>query len=149
MIIPRWISFGVVMVVIGCSSSPTNRPATVPVRVRVVYKNEPVVGAAVTFINTEAQRSAYGTTGADGWVSLMTFKPADGAVPGPQEISVRKVEVIDKTKEGVDYSTTSNVPPPPEERWHLPKKYADTKTSGLIATVSAGDPNQIELELKD
>lgn len=146
--LPSVAALSALLVLAGCSSGPSDRPATVPTRVQIRHEGKPVEGAQVTFINTEAQRTAFGTTDAEGWAKLMTFVPADGAVPGPQVVSVRKVIVTDKKKSDVDFGTTSQIPPPPDEKWLLPQKFADAKTSGLTATVTPGAANEIVLELK-
>lgn len=140
-----------VVVLGGCSGggSGSGRPAVVPVKVQVTYKGQPLVGATVTMTNTAANSSGIGTTGADGSCSLTTFNPGDGVVPGSQVVAIRKVEVIDRSKPGVDYGATNETPPPPEERWHTPRRYADAVKSGLTAEVTAGGKNTFVFELKD
>lgn len=145
---PFVVSMLMAALLTGCSSGPSDRPAVVPTRVRILYEGQPVDDAQVTFINPDAQRTGFGTTDTEGWTKLMTFTPGDGVVPGPQVVSVRKVLVTDKKKSDVDFGTTSQIPPPPDEKWLLPQRFADPKTSGLTATVTAGQANEIVLELK-
>lgn len=133
----------------GCSSTPSDRPKTVPVTGTVTHKGAPLAGAKVTFFNPEANRSAIAETGPDGRFTLTTFDPNDGAVPGPQQVTVRKFEVIDRSKPGYDYVEKGETAPPPEERWHTAKKYAAPATSGLTATVTEGGPNDFAFDLKD
>ncbi len=59
-----------------------------------------------------------------------------------------KVEVTDKSKPGVDYNASSNVPPPPEEKQLLPTRYNSPATSGLVVEVKVGDKNDFVLKLE-
>jgi hypothetical protein len=133
----------------GCSPAPSDRPKTVPVRGLVNYKGQPLAGAKVNFFNQQANRTAIGETGGDGRFTLTTFEPGDGAVPGPQQVTVRKFDVIDRAKPGYDYVEKGETAPLPEEKWHTPKKYATPGTSGLTAEVTDGGPNDFTFDLKD
>jgi hypothetical protein len=137
---------------LGCSGKDAwelRRPAVVPVTGRVLYRGQPLAGAAVTFMNPDSQVSGYGMTGDDGRFTLTTFKQGDGAAPGKQLVSVRKVEVIYRGKPAVDASATSEVPPAPEERWLIPSRYGSYETSKLTAEVREGAKNEFVLELQD
>jgi hypothetical protein len=114
-----------------------------------LYRGKPLEGAFVTFMNAEANVSGYGQTDDDGRFTLTTFKQDDGVVPGKQKVSVRKVEVIDRSKPGFDYSTSSQAPPPPEERWLIPKRYGSFQTSGLTVEVPEGGKNDLVLDIRD
>jgi hypothetical protein len=133
--------------VLGCSSN-TGRPTTAKVRVKVTYKGDPVEGAVVTMTNAAANASGVGTTGSDGTCELTTYEQGDGVVPGSQVVSIRKVEVIDKSKPGFDYGASNEIPPPPEERWIVPKVYSDPKTSNLKAEIKPGEKNEVNFDLK-
>ncbi|MBA4062790.1 MAG: hypothetical protein C0501_03620 [Isosphaera sp.] len=133
----------------GCSSAPGDRPKTVPVRGLVTYKGEPLAGARVNFFNPAANRSAIGETGPDGRFTLTTFEKGDGAVPGPQQVTVRKIEVIDRSKPGYDYVEKGETAPPPEEKWHTPKRYGSAAESGLSAVVTEAGPNDFTFDLKE
>ncbi len=138
-----------VLLAAGCSSAPGDRPKTAPVRGLVTYRGEPLAGARVTFFNPEANRSAIGETGPDGRFTLTTFEKGDGAVPGRQQVTVRKIEVIDRSKPGYDYVEKGETAPIPEERWHTPKRYGTAAESGLTAEVAADGPNEFTFALKD
>jgi hypothetical protein len=146
------VILGAVLLSAGCGSKDPlegERPRVVPATGRVLYRGQPVEGAKVTFTNSAAGVSGYGETGPDGRFRLTTFKEGDGVVPGTQRVAVRKVEVIDRSKPGFDYSTSSEVPPPPEERWLIPRRYGNVATSGLTVEVAEGAKNDFVLELKD
>jgi hypothetical protein len=130
----------------GCGRS--DRRKVVPASGLVLYHSQPVEGAVVTFTNSAATVSAYAKTGSDGRFRLTTYGHEDGAVPGLQKVAVSKVEVSSRATPGVDYSTTSAVPPPPEEKHLLPERYARPDTSGLEVEVKQGEKNDFTLELK-
>lgn len=132
----------------GCSSSDQSRK-TVPVKGVVRYKGEPLAGAYVTFFQPEANVSAVGRTDDAGRFTLTTFAEGDGAVPGSQKVTVRKIEVIDRAKPGYDYVEKGETAPPPEERWVTPQRYAKPETSDLTADVQSKGKNEFEFDLKD
>src|SRR5450631_3408368 len=76
--------------VLGCSSQNAGRPATAPVRGRIMYRGESVSGARVVFIHAGAPRFASGQTDADGRFQLTTYSPGDGAIVGKNVIIVVK-----------------------------------------------------------
>jgi hypothetical protein len=131
----------------GCGGN-NGRPKVVKAGGQVLYKGQPVEGAVVTFTNEAANTSAYARTGPDGRFQLTTFGHEDGAVPGPQKVVVSKIEVTERPKPDVDYNTSSQIPPPPEQKQLLPPKYTSTATSDLQFEVRAGDKNDFILDLK-
>ncbi len=140
-----FLLFGLVTIA-GCSGTG-GRPKVVKAGGRVLYKGQPVEGAVVTFTNEGANASAYAKTGPDGRFLLTTFGHEDGAIPGPQKVSVSKVEVTEKAKPDVDYNASSAIPPTPEQKQLLPTKYGSPTTSGLEVEVKVGDKNDFVLEL--
>lgn len=130
----------------GCANSD-GRPKVVKAGGRVLYKGQPVEGAVVTFTNEAVNTSAYAKTGPDGRFLLTTFGHEDGAIPGAQKVAVSKTEVVEKSKPGADYSTSSAVPPTPEVKQLLPTRYVSPATSGLQVEVKVDDKNDFVLEL--
>jgi hypothetical protein len=136
----------------GCSSGDTwteKRPKVVPVTGTVLYNGKPLANATVTFTNSSAGRSAFANTDANGNFTLTTFNPGDGAVPGHQQVAIRKTETLPTKAPATDASESLNLPPTPDERWLIPKHYGKVETSGLTAEVSDSGKNAIVLELKD
>jgi hypothetical protein len=121
----------------------------VPAGGRVLFQGQPVEGAVVTFNHQAANVSGYATTGADGRFTLTTFVKDDGVPPGTCLVAVRKVTVVDRAKAGFDYAASTEAPPPPEEKWHLPQKYASFSTSGLSVEVTETGPNDFTFDLKN
>jgi hypothetical protein len=100
---------------LGCSDG---RPMRVPVAGKVVIDGRPVASGAVRF--TPAQgRPATGAIGLDGHFRLTTFEPDDGVVPGVHTITIHSTDELSPT----------------QFRWNVPKKYQQTRTSGLSQTI--------------
>ncbi len=66
---------------------------------------------------------------------------------GPQVVSIRRVDVIDKTPKDVDVSA-GGVALPPEIKWIIPEKYSIPAKSGLTADVTESGPNDFKFDLK-
>lgn len=123
---------------VGCGGGGqgvAGRPTTAPVSGTVLYNQEPIEGATVTFVPQGHSHAAVGLTDSSGEFRLQTFSRDDGAVPGEFKVTVRKVELPSGAAE----------PPPDgedgpqwEERSLLPERYASAETSGLDATVTEG-----------
>lgn len=128
----------------GCSR-PVDRPATFPVSGTVTLDGRPLAAALVTFQADGARYWAEGKTDAAGGYALMTFAPADGAVPGSYQVAITKYEdaasVPEQVRERPDY-----IP-----RNLLPARYATAKSSGFTATVeprTGADANTFDFPLK-
>ncbi len=142
----------------GCGAGD-DRPGTAPVSGTVIYRDQPVAGAMVSFIADGAPRAATGETDEQGRFTLTTFDPGDGAVLGPHVVTVYKSKA----------SMTIAGPDPKLDRdaylaamdqaaqqamaaeaagSALPAKYSDPKTSDLRAEVGA-DENVVNLRLVD
>lgn len=145
-IAPRGLVLSFILLMLGCSSHgqdqwTAKRPKTYPVEGVVLHNGKPVDGATVVFNSTAENRAAFGVTDSAGRFSLTTFNQGDGAVAGPQQVRVSKVK-----------TESSNVNPdlavePPKETHLLPIKYADFKTSGLVADVKPEGKNHFEFKL--
>ncbi len=139
----------------GGASAPAGREPVFPVSGKITYKGKPVDGADVTFFCKDKDKSAFGRTDKDGSFRLTTYSSNDGAIAGKHVVVVSKFDVPPPTKE-YDINDINYQPPglgqstsPPSKKL-LPAKYADAKTSDLIAVVSGdGGPNDMTLELKD
>lgn len=135
----------------GCSAKhyEENRPAVVPVHGLVLFNGKPLEGARVTFMNPKANEiSAYALTDAEGKFTLTTFTEGDGAVPGPQKISVSKVKEPGHTGNKSAPPVFRRGVAAPQARWLIPPMYGNPETSGLTAEVKETGDNDIMLELK-
>ncbi|MCA9047617.1 MAG: carboxypeptidase regulatory-like domain-containing protein [Planctomycetaceae bacterium] len=140
----------------GCGGGAGAPPEPVyQVSGKITFDGQPVVGADVVFINAEKNRSAFGRTNDAGEYRLTTFSSNDGAVEGKSVVTVSKYvaavpEEPDPDIESEDYEppgfggAEEEVAPPKSE---IPDKYASEQTSGLVAMVSAGSENKIDLDL--
>ena len=120
------------------------RPKPVPAAGTVLYKNQPVEGATVTFVPQGDAQAAIGQTDAGGKFQLQTYQPGDGAVPGEYKVTVRKVEVAAEAREETNVFDTK----PIEERSLLPQRYGKADKTDLTASVKEGE-NDFKFELKD
>jgi len=146
----NWISPSLcVLLLAGClggSEQSASRPGTVPVSGTVTYKGQPVPDAHVSLIPNGGETGAFGKTDAQGKFALQSFAPGDGAVPGAYTVTVTARVVTG----GVNTSQDIAAPPPPvQEKWLAPQKYADPQTSGLTASVKPDGDNTLKLELAD
>lgn len=117
---------------VGCGGAAgTGYPETVPVSGTVTYGDQPVESATVMFQALDGSRSAVGKTDSQGRYELTTFQPGDGAEPGEYRVSIvafeEPDELFDEEKHPEGFPLKNL----------LPAQYADPKSSGLEATVSA------------
>ncbi len=143
----------------GCGK--TDFPTTYKVNGTVTVQGKAVEGALVTFVPTDGQKVALGSTDADGQFKLSTFSPSDGAQAGGYRITVTKLSVPatgspPPLPPGVlaDGNITESYAPPKgkegvkgKSKNLLPEKYASESSSGLVATVAENDKNRFQFEL--
>ena len=148
--------FGVLLVVSlvlpfgGCGprqSVNPNWPDRFPVTGTVTYQGKAIEGADVSFISTTKKATATGKTDSSGRFALTTYIEKDGAVSGSQMVTVRRVDVVDKTPKDVDLSAGGKAVPP-EITWIVPEKFSISGKSGLSADVSETGKNDFTFDLK-
>lgn len=136
--------------ILGCSGSQAENPNW-PKRYKttgtVTYQGKAIEGAEVTFTNTQANSTGTGKTDSSGRFTLTTYLQNDGVVVGTQLVSIRRVDVIDKTPKDVDVSAGGKALPP-EITWIIPEKFSNPTQSGLTASVIESGPNDFKFELK-
>ena len=136
--------------VIGCSGSQAENPNWANrfhASGTVTYQGKAIEGAEVTFTSKAGNSTGAGKTDSSGRFKLTTHIEGDGAVAGPQEVAIRRVNVVDKTPKDVDVSA-GGVALPPEITWIIPEKYSIPNKSGLTADVSEAGPNDFKFDLK-
>ena len=132
----------------GCGDS--SKLKTDKVTGKITLNGEIVAGASVIFspvVSGGEAKGAIGTTDDKGVYQLQTLLGAVGAgtTPGEYKVTVTKDEVVPTGKtitdgSGETYDETKVVS-------HLPVKYAKDSTSGLTATVVAGQSNVFDFDL--
>ena len=120
----------------GCGSG-ADRPSTAKTEGTVIFENQPLEGASVSFIPANG-RPASGFTDANGHFILRTFEAADGAIPGKHTVIISKLASDTKKTDDI-YA---------EQKSAIPEKYADLKKSGLTAAVNADGENKFDFDLK-
>ena len=131
----------VLMACSGCSDG------LVDVRARVTLDGKPLEKASVTLVSSDGKknRSAFGTTDADGYVRFSTFAAEDGVAPGDYKVTVNKAP--DNMKQEMDDFDKDN----PEDvkrilmlesghyvpfmRTGLPRPYLNARDTPLSCTV--------------
>ena len=142
---------------VGCGSDGGEPPEkTYPVSGTITLNGKPIVGADVTFINDESDRSAFGRTNDQGEYQLTTFSSNDGAVEGKHAVTIVKFEAPPKQSKVADINSEAYVPPgfnestdPVKPESSIPDKYASQETSGLIAVVNKEGENKIDFKLEN
>ena len=139
-----------VLCTVGCSGGQEENPNW-PKRYRtsgtVTYQGKAIEGAEVTFTNKAVNATGVGKTDSTGQFQLTTYVEKDGVVAGPQVVSIRRVDVIDKTPEDVDVSAGGKALPP-EIKWIIPEKFSIPDKSGLTADVTESGTNDFKFDLK-
>jgi hypothetical protein len=139
-----FIALGLVAAALEAATGGCNlRPATVPVRGKVLYRGEPLKFGVVMFHPAQGQ-VAQGAIESDGSFQLSTFRLHDGAQPGAYHVSVmcyeghdpQRAPHADETGEGMTLG-----------RPLIPLKYTRAKSSGLLVDVPAEGVSDVVLEL--
>jgi len=87
------LAMGLLLLGAGCGS---DRPATYPVRGRVVFSNgQPVKLGTVELLSKDHRINATGTIQADGSFELGTFSSRDGACAGEHSVIVMQMIVTE------------------------------------------------------
>lgn len=136
-----------ISLLVGCSDDKwlADRPEPVSAAGTVLYNDQPVEGAVVTFVPQGHQHAASARTDADGQFSMRTFGDMEGAVPGEYIVTVMKVE---RSSAGPSPTSDDAVVPEPTETWLLPGRYSNAATSGLTASVSEEGVKDLVFELE-
>lgn len=147
------------LTLVGCGGAEDrgNRLPVFPVSGSVSYKGRPVVGADITFISADKNKSAFGRTDEQGRFQLTTYAPNDGAVGGKHTVVVSKIPPTTTAAAGIEPEDPRYDPfaveksaPKVTAKSEFPPKYADPKKSDLIVVVTEDDANKdLKLELKD
>lgn len=136
-----------VLAVVGCGGGP-KRPPTYGVRGVITLDGKPLADAVVTFRPQSGQQPANGRTDSSGGYSLSTFSSGDGAMAGAFAVALTKyntpVVAAAATEEDGYVPPAGQLPTPKNV---LDKKYADTTTSGLTATVLTDAENVIDFAI--
>lgn len=140
----------------GCSGGgegAAERSETAPVTVTVNYKGAAVANATVTFSPKGAQggQAAFGKTDKSGVAKLKAFADEEGVVPGDYNVAITKVETQKGTQVSMDDPAYDGAPSVAETspKSLIPVKYGNAASSGLTATVKAGQDNPYVFNLVD
>lgn len=142
----------------GCSGEGEGRKPTHRVIGTVEMAGGPVAGATVMFAPTNGQPVASGLTDGAGKYELTTYEYGDGAVVGEYNVLVIRsskkkdgpTELShDAFEKGEDPTTSGHAGEEDvDDDNSLPKKYSDSETTDLVATVEEKSENVIDLTLE-
>jgi len=141
-----------VFIVSGCGSD--GLPKRYKVSGKVTYKGAPVAKGTVSFYPVKSSGENPGGFGniVDGYYTLTTFKDGDGALPGEYEVSIDSREVdlkeAEKRAGGGAMRQDDVAKANAKAKLLIPRKYVETATSGLKATVKTSS-NTFDFELQD
>lgn len=140
----------------GCSRGFKDDPKLARVKGKVMFKNQPVVGASVAFHPLQGP-PAIGDTDEEGMFTLTTGgRP--GSVIGPCKVTIAKTEPGGQdfsqmtVEDFAEYSRKSMEKNSSEleKKGGLPEKYSNPGTSGLEADVKENsDSNYFEYTLRE
>lgn len=156
-------------VVCGCGQGDLNLAIATG---QVIYKGSPVEGAQVQFLGKDAPRPGAGVTDKDGRFVISTYRFKDGAMIGPNVVTITKVDPSSLSADSEAMPPASGGDPGSDPtklvnmgksqiaaaksktksggpKHLIPEKYSDPKRSKLTADVQAGKSNEFLFELAD
>jgi hypothetical protein len=142
--------FVLVLMLSGCAEAvdpwKAKRPATVPAKGMITYKDQPLSEAVLVFYPTAPQGiGASALTDKDGNFDIKTFPPTSGIVPGSYTVSVMKVEDPKGTVPPSSDAPVAEI----KQVSVIPVKYNTPAKSGLTVEVKPDGNDNILLQLKD
>lgn len=137
----------------GCSGE-SKLEGTVPVTGTVTQKGTPLAGASVMFspAGQSSGRAAAAKTDDSGRFKLTSLQAGDGAMPGDYNVAITKTELVGKqysVEEANEYyNKNQKQPPAPQRKELVAPKYGQASTSGLKASVKAGQKNDFTFDVE-
>jgi len=144
--IPKSLLLLIPVLLCGCGSDYTPQAEifkTVSASGVLTFKGKPLSGFIVTLHPSGEQRTASGTTDAEGRFTLGTNAPGDGAVAGNHKVSVIWQPPEDDGL-GSTVEDPQKMPKPPLE---IPAKYASPDTSGISLEIPESGSSELKLDL--
>lgn len=127
----RLVVLPLMLVVAGCG--PSHDAELADVQGIVTLDGQPVT-AGYVYVTPSKGRLAKGAIQSDGSFVLGTYEESDGAPVGEHPVTVLPPPAVE------------GAAPPSGERM-IPARYAQAKTSGLVAKVDPSGTNDLQLEL--
>jgi len=144
--IPKSLLLLTTVLLCGCGSDYTPQAEifkTVSASGVLTFKGKPLSGFIVTLHPAGEQRTASGTTDAEGRFTLGTNAPGDGAVAGNHKVSVIWQPPEDDGL-GSTVEDPKKMPKPPLE---IPAKYASPDTSEITLEIPESGSSELKLDL--
>ncbi|QDV31476.1 hypothetical protein Spb1_34210 [Planctopirus ephydatiae] len=127
------------LIAAGCGQS-TGNPGGIAVKGTVSIGGTPLTKGIVTFVPAKPGEgnTAAGEIQSDGSFTLGTAAKGDGVQPGNYKVAIVSVE----SEASMD---AAGKPIPAKSA--IPKKYGNTATSGLTATIEIGQSKPVQFDL--
>lgn len=150
---------GGVMLLPGCGGEPA-RPKPVPVKGTVTFRGKPLANARVMFWGEKAPMPAVGDTNDAGEFELSMYGKGDGALAGPNKVTVVSLASSQNAGGGVMPDATklatgaetlpleAKVANESKSGIVIPKMYGDSSNTTLTWTVKPEGETDVKLELK-
>lgn len=142
-VIPRRFRLlALLLFVIGMATSCSGQPALLtchPYRGRLIFQGKPLAGVMVVFYPADASAkapSASGVTDSEGWFSLTTYDPDDGAPEGDYFVGASQAPSAVRRQSPIKKDKSADPDP-------LKGRYKDPKKSGLRQHVDKGN-NEVD-----
>ncbi|WP_435005345.1 hypothetical protein P12x_003242 [Tundrisphaera lichenicola] len=138
---PRIVLGIALLSILSASGCGSDGPVMGRVSGTVTVEGEPLKKGTVTFIATDSQRpNATGAIDSNGYYSLQTTEPGDGAVVGSYKVAISDVD-------SSALNTAMPGMPAPVAKSAISKTYLDANSSGLTAEVESGSQTK-DFDLK-
>jgi len=131
----RWVRLSFALLALFIAACGPSHPPTYKVVGKVTFASgEPVTWGSVEFYSVDHKVAARGQIQPDGSFWLSTYTDNDGAVAGPQLVSIAQAALVDRPLKH-EHAQPARVPP----------RYFDPKSSGLSFTVKADATNEFNI----
>ena len=144
-LVSRLSAAAVLCVLAGCGSSD-GRSHTAPVKGKVTYKGEPLRTGSIVFVPDAGGKTAAADISAEGEYVLGSYEATDGAIPGKHRVMIIALSAPGGTGLPEDTIKLKGGAQAPVNL--IPERFADDKTSKLIADVKDGE-NTIDIVLME
>ncbi|MFN3151459.1 hypothetical protein [Bremerella sp.] len=140
---------GLLLLSIGCTQKSDKwtdgRPPVYPSSGQILLDGEPIAEATVTFQPVDPTgRGGSAITDSSGYFDAQTFEPGDGLTEGMHNVSIRKIQMVDRNGNVVE---EIREPGSVVEKNLVPDKYSKFDKSGLQVTISIGKNDLGKIEL--
>ena len=137
----RLVLFALGAILAGSGCGRSDLPPMAPAEGVILLDGMPLTEASVSFTPVDGGRSSRGKTDSQGRFAMGTFERGDGAYLGEHRVAVNPIKAPPPSYMINPKAARGYTPPFPDRYW-------SSKSSGLTATVKAGETNEFKFELE-